>query len=1152
MGNFVHLHLHTHFSFLDASNQIPQVMEAAKADGQSAVAVTEHGNMSSALQFYKKGKEVGVKPIIGCEAYVATGRHTERNPNNRRIFHLVLLAMNSVGYANLVKLTSIAHLDGFYYKARIDHELLQQYNEGLICLSACLSGEVPSAIRDNKMPEALKIAAWHRDLFGDRYYLELQHNGIDGQEEVNRGLIEISKKLDIPVVATNDCHYLKPEDSKAHDALLCIGTGKLISDEKRKRYGSDQFYFRSAQEMTELFQETPEAVANTVAIAERCNLELEYGDYLFPIYSVPENMTIESQFREMSAKGLERRFDAILKGVEGAKEISEKKELYNQRLENELQMISDRGFAAYFLIVQDFMNWARDNKIPVGPGRGSAAGSLVSYALGITNIDPLRYGLLFERFMNPERSDNPDIDCDFCAHGREKVIEYVTKKYGQEKVCQIATFGTLKAKAAIRDVGRVLGYPYADVDKLAKMIPDVLNITLHDALEKSAELREFNDANVWVQEIMEYAKSLEGMNRQTGKHAAGLVIAPKDIKEYVPLQRDKDGFVMTQWEKGDVEAYGLIKFDFLGLKTLTIIDHAIDMIERNHGIRIDIDNIPMDDAKSFKLLASAQTAGVFQLESRGMKDLLLRIAPTSIDEIVALVALYRPGPMSMLDDYIARKKKEQPVTYELPVLEEILKETYGMMVYQEQVMQVGTSVGGLSLGASDKLRRLMSKKKPMDEYRTLFMKGAKERGIAEGSAKKIWDQMEKFAEYGFNKSHSAAYAVVAYQTAYLKANYPLEFISSLLTMECAESDKSEKIKVKINQVQEMGYKILSPDINASDKEFGVEDGKIRFGLMGVKNVGGNAIDAIIEGRKSGGSFIGLNHFLQTVSHQQVNKRAVESLIGAGAFDSIHPNRARLVNGMEMAFDKAARIIREKESRQQSIFARLGEEQIGLPSDDDMENVNAWSETENLENEKGALGFYLTGHPLQQYASMIAKYTNHTCETLKRVKGKVDARVAVIITGRRFIDSKRGRMAVLTVEDLTGTFEAFVYSDVLPTITDLISAEKPVLLMGRAEAGEQSVKLIVTKAADLESADREIGDEMNIRIRSSGITGGAIEMLEKLLGNAARGRCRAIIRVEAPGVGEAVMTLPQEYSVQPGDDLIGAIEKLLGSGVVHFS
>ncbi len=1126
-------------------------MKAAQADGQDAVAVTEHGNMSSALQFYKEGKKAGVKPIIGCEAYVTNGSYKDRNPNNRRSYHLILLAMNRTGYANLVKLTSLSHLEGFYYKPRIDHDLIKQYHEGLICLSACLSGEVPAAVRDNKMPEAIQIAGWHKEVFGDRYYLEIQHNGLDQQEIVNKSLMEISKKLDIPLVATNDCHYLAPEDARAHDALLCIGTGKFISDENRKKYGSDRFYFRSAKEMSELFHDTPEAIENTVAIARRCNLELEYGDYLFPVYEVGKNHTIESQFREMSQKGLEKRLQTILADFPESK-AAKRREIYTERLEKELSLIEQRGFAAYFLIVQDFMNWARDHEIPVGPGRGSAAGSLVSYCLGITNIDPIRYGLIFERFMNPERGDNPDIDCDFCAHGREKVIDYVTQKYGQEKVCQIATFGTLKAKAAVRDVGRVLGFPYADVDKLAKLIPDVLKITLDKALETSPELKNFVDQHAWAKEIFDYARPLEGLNRQAGKHAAGLVIAPNDITDYVPLQRDKDGFVITQWDKGDVESYGLIKFDFLGLKTLTIIDKALDMIEQNHNERIDIDAIPMDDQETFRLLSNAHTAGVFQLESRGMKDLLKRIGPTSIDEIVALVALYRPGPMSMLDDYIARKKGEQPITYEQPVLEDILKETYGMMVYQEQVMEVGTAVGGLSLGASDKLRRLMSKKTPMDEYQALFMKGAQERGIPEASAKKIWEQMDKFAEYGFNKSHSAAYAVVAYQTAYLKAHYPLEFISSLLTMECAESDKSEKLKIKIDQIKEMEYEILPPDINASAKDFCVEEKKIRFGLAGVRNVGGNAIDAIIEARNRENKFIGLNHFLQSVSHQQINKRTVESLIMSGSFDSVNPNRAALLAGMEKAFDKAVRIIREKESRQHSIFEHLGEEHSGPPTDDDIENVDAWSDAQKWENEKISLGFYLTGHPLQQYAKIIRKYTNHTCDTLKQIKRPVDAQVGVFVTGRRFIESARGRMAILTVEDLTGTFEAVVYSDILPKMGDLVNAEKPLLLSGRAEAGEQGFRFLVKNAVELENAGREIGRDMLIRIHSEQVSDGAIEMLKNLLANSARGRCRPKILVEVPGAGEAMMTLPPEFCVRPEDQLVTSIEKLLGSGVINFS
>ncbi|MCZ7585928.1 MAG: DNA polymerase III subunit alpha [Deltaproteobacteria bacterium] len=745
---------------------------------------------------------------------------------------------------------------------------------------------------------------------------------------------------------------------------------------------------------------------------------------------------------------------------------------YETRIDSELELITERGFAAYLLIVQDFMNWARRHDIPVGPGRGSAAGSLVCYALGITDIDPLRYGLLFERFLNPERHDNPDIDCDFCAHGRDRVIEYVTEKYGKDSVCQIGTFATLKAKAVVRDVGRALGYPYAEVDKVAKLIPFDPKITIADAIEKNSEFRDFIEENAWARELTEHAKALEGLTRHIGKHAAGVVIAPAPLTEFVPLTRDKDGHVITQWDMKDVEAAKLIKFDFLGLKNLTIIDKALKLIERNHGVRIDMDAIPMDDAKTFELLAKGHTTGVFQLESGGMTEVVVRIAPSSVDEIIALVALYRPGPMRMIDDYIASKKGEKTVTYELPVLEKYLKETYGLMVYQEQVMQVVREVGGFSLGASDLLRRAIGKKKreQVEQFRTEFLDGAANKGISRDKAEKIWDLIDKFAEYGFNKSHSAAYGVLAYQTAYLKANYPNEYMAAVLTM---NSDNTDKLYPKINEVREMGMEILPPDVNRSERDFIVEDGKIRFGLIAVKNVGEGTIQALVHAREEHGEFQGLFHFLEHVDPQHVNKRVMESLIKGGCFDKINPNRAQLLAGLDAALEHASRRAKERASGQGSLFGGM-DGAVGLDqAGDALPDTEPWTDSEQLDGEKTAFGFFLTGHPLRQYASIIKQYTNLTCAGLKDEDfgTTMEATMAVIISGRRFIDTVRGRMAILEAEDLTGTFEAVVYSDVLARHDALIRSEEPILLAGTAENQEKGPRMVVKKIVPLAEAQK---------------------------------------------------------------------------------
>jgi len=1134
MSEFVHLHLHTNYSLLDATIRIDELVERVLALGQPAVAVTEHGNLYSTPCFYRTARARGLKPIVGCEIYVTPGKHTDRSPQMKRSNHLVLLVENLVGLKNLIKLVSKAHLDGFYYRPRCDHDLLEEFSEGLVCLSACLSGEVPSAILENKFSEAERIADWHRSVFKDRYYLEIQHNGLERQEKVNEGILKISQRLDIPLVATNDCHYLFPRDAKSHDVLLCIGTGKKVAETARKKYESEGYYLRSSEEMAKLFSDTPEAVKNTLEIAERCNLEWEFGGFLFPGFEVPEEKTLESTLVEMAREGLKGRLKKIKKGFPEKALWKSKKAEYEKRLELELDLITERGFAGYLLIVQDFMAWARDHDIPVGPGRGSAAGSLVCYSLGITDIDPIRYGLLFERFMNPERQDNPDIDCDFCAFGRDRVIEYVTEKYGKDNVCQIATFGKLRAKAVVRDVGRALGFPYADVDKVAKLIPNDLNITIDEAIKKDSAFRQFIEQNAWAGELIEFGRALEGHPRNIGKHAGGVVISPEPLTRLVPC---------------------LIKFDFLGLKNLTIIDKALGLIEKSHGLQIDMNEIPMDDKKTFELLASGHTTGVFQLESPGMKELLIRIAPETIDEVIANVALYRPGPMKsgMLDDYIAGKKGKKKVVYELPVLEEHLKETYGMMVYQEQVMQVATAVGGFSLGMSDLLRRAISKKKTdqMDKFKSRFLEGAKKKKIPQTKAKRIWDLMEKFGEYGFNKSHSAAYGVVAYQTAFLKANYPLEYMAALLTMNCGASDK--QLAAKINEVREMGFEVLPPEVNRSEHDFTVEDGKIRFGLAGVKNVGETAIGAIIKARKEHGEFDSLHKLVETVDQQQMNKRVVESLVRAGCFDAVNKNRAQLLACVDPALEHAHRVLREKEIGQGTLFG--GGSGASKKNDDRfLPDVPVWTENEFLENEKLAFGFYLTGHPLRQYAKIINNNATHTCETMKDLGRRTDVKVAGVISQRKYKDTARGRMAILAVEDLTGSFEAVVYNDAFERTENLLRSEQPLIFVGKAESTEEKgPKIYVDDVFLLSEADKEkVESSFHIQLPQTGVTKSIVASLGKILSRADRGNVRCVLHVFVPGSGEARMELGDKFELEPNERLVSDIEELLGPGAVMFS
>ncbi|HOX15492.1 MAG TPA: DNA polymerase III subunit alpha, partial [Smithellaceae bacterium] len=994
-SNFVHLHVHTQYSLLDGMIRLDDLFKKAKEFAMPAMAITDHGNMFGAIDFYKQAYANGIKPIIGCELYVAPRSRFDKTTSSigEATRHLVVLVRNLQGYKNLMKLTSAAHIEGFYYRPRVDKELLKQCSEGLIASSACLHGEIASHIVRGNMDEARKSAREFLEIFGENnFYLEIMENGIPEQAIANQGLIELSKELSIPLIATNDCHYLDAGHAEAHNVLLCIQTGKTIEDKDRMSMTSDQFYVKSPEEMQALFAATPEAISNTVSIAERCNLTFEFGKFYLPKFEVknPEE-SLEDYLDRKAMEGLEKLLPTIMK-YQKENEVAVR-EKYTKRLRTELEIIKKMGFAGYFLIVSDFIKYAKHHDVPVGPGRGSAAGSLVAYAIRITDIDPLRYGLFFERFLNPDRISMPDIDIDFCQERRGEIIKYVTDKYGKDKVTQICTFGKMMAKGVIRDVGRALNITYSEADRIAKLVPNVLNITLAQAFEMEPRFAEERKKNPQIDKLLSLSVVLEGLNRHSSVHAAGVVISDAPLVERVPLFAPKDDIV-SQYSMKDIEAVGLTKFDFLGLKTLTVIKNALNFIKESHHIDIDINNLPLDDQETYKLLMKGETDGVFQLESSGMKDLLVNFKPDHIEDVIALIAAYRPGPMKMIPDFIARKHGKQQITYELPQLEPILKETYGIILYQEQVMQIANVIGGYTMAQADTLRKVMGKKQvaAMEKEKPKFLEGAKKQKINENKAKIIWDRMETFAEYGFNKSHSAAYAMISYQTAYLKAHYPVAFMAALLT---SEKDNRDKIIKHMSNCKEMGISILPPDINESQKDFSISGENIRFGLAAVKNVGEAAIESIIAMRQEA-NFTSFMDFLSRVDLRKVNKRVIESLIKCGSFDALGNTRKQLMVCLDQAMEEAQRKQKELLSNQASIFDHLDTVQTSETnggSSFQIPNLPEWDRKELLSIEKETLGFYITGHPLHGYADKLKLVTNANSATVGTKRDKETITIA---------------------------------------------------------------------------------------------------------------------------------------------------------------
>ena len=1099
MSNFVHLHVHSEFSLLDGANRIKDIPVIAKELGMDSIAITDHGAMFGVIDFYKACKANGIKPIIGCEVYVAPRTRHDKDANlDSKYNHLILLAKNMDGYKNLSKLVSLSYTEGFYYKPRIDKEILEKYHENLVCCSACLAGEVSQAILNNNMEEAKKVALWFKDLFKDDYYLEIQNNGVKEQVLVNQKLIELSKELDIPLVATNDAHYSRREDAYNHEVLLCIQTGKKMSDEDRMRFDTDELYIKSPKEMSDYFSNVPEAIENTVKIAEKCNVEFEFGHTILPNYDVPEGFETHYDYLEhLTKEGLVKRYVDIdvTKGTDATKgNVPNVTQEIKDRAEYELGVIKKMGYVDYFLIVWDYINYAKTHDIPVGPGRGSGAGSIVAYAIGITDIDPLKYNLLFERFLNPERISMPDFDVDFCYEKRDKVIEYVCKKYGYDHVSQIITFGTMSAKMVIRDVARVLDVPYAEADKLAKMIPNEIHITIKKAMEQNRELKELYETDPEITKLLDIAMALEGMPRQASTHACGIVITKDPVDTYVPLYV-REGNISTQYIMTTLEELGLLKMDFLGLRTLTVIKDTIDLVKKDKNIDVEFDK-DMNDSKVYKLWQEGNSVGIFQFESQGMTNFMKELKPDSLEDIIAGVSLYRPGPMDQIPRYIANKKDPEHAVYTHPALKPILEVTYGCMVYQEQVMQIVRDLAGYSLGRADLVRRAMGKKKldvmakereifihgQVDEEGNIIVPGCVRNGIDEKSANKIFDEMAEFAKYAFNKSHAAAYAVVSYQTAYLKAYYPEEFMAATLNSFLGNLDK---VPYYIEECKRLNIEILRPNINHSDTKFTVDNGKIRFGMGSIKNVGIAAVNAIVEERRKNGEYKSFTDFCERIQEEAVNKKCIESLIKAGAFDEFEQTRSTLMASFEEIIDSISDSSKKNFKGQVSMFD-LGSS--NEEEENDLEKLKytyhtlkEYSDKELLSMEKEMLGIYISGHPLAELKEQIEAQTN--ISTLKIREGLEEleqtgnfpfrdgqnVKFAGIINSIKKKYTKNNKiMAFVSIEDLYGNMEVIVFENAYQTAGESLMEENIVLVEGRLSIREEdeNVSIIASKIVTL--------------------------------------------------------------------------------------
>src|SRR5271157_3263751 len=1164
MAEFTHLHLHTEYSLLDGACDVYKLVDRVAALGQKSVAMTDHGNIYGAVHFFEAAKEKGIKPILGCELYISKNEDHrtpgEGDDNN----HLLVLAQNEAGYRNLIRITSEASLNGFYRKPRVSKRYLAEHAEGLIGFSGCLSGELCEELVAGNYEKARGVAAQYEDIFGKgNFYLEIQDQGLEQEKKIHEALFRLEKELSIPLVATNDSHYLCGEDSHAHDVMLCVQTGAKIHDRERFRFDSDQFFVKSADEMARIFPDFPGVTQRTMEIAERCKLKLHAVDNPFPEFAVPEGHTIDSYFEQVCREGYKKRLETSIHHLEARGLLRMAAHEYQARLEHEIGIIKQMNYAGYFLIVWDFIKYARDHGIPVGPGRGSAAGSLVAYAMEITNIDPLQNSLLFERFLNPERVSMPDIDVDFCMNRRGEVIDYVTRKYGREQVAQIITFNTMAAKASIKDCGRALDMPYGDVDRIAKLVPATLGMTLDKALEEVPELRRVYDNDQAIRELIDTAKKLEGLVRGSGVHASAVVIAPRPLTELVPLAKTKNDEIVTAYDMKAVEKMGLLKMDFLGLTTLTVIDDCLKLIEKSRGEKVDIEMIPLNDEETFRrVFHSALTSGVFQFESSGMRDVLRRYKPDRVEDLTALNALYRPGPMAMIDDFIERKWGRRKVEYMLPEIEEILKETLGVIVYQEQVMQIANVVASYSLGEADLLRRAMGKKDPkeMARQRKRFMSGAAALGHPKYTAGEIFDHMEKFAGYGFNKSHSAAYALLAYQTAYLKTHYPVEFMAALLT---SETSKPENVVKYIGECREMGIRVEPPDVQVSGAQFTPHGAAIRFGLAAVKNVGGNAIESILKARaEAGGRFRSLWEFCEKVDLRVMNARVIQSLIKAGALDSLG-SRASLMKAVDKAMERAQKAQRDAAQGQSGLFGLFNEVPAPGRDVDDLPRVADWEESERLANEKEVLGFFVSGQPLDKYAEKLRNLTGviSVAEALelkppeKRWGTQADPadeiQVAGMLLGLLPRKSKRDQKlyAQAALEDATGKIDLICFPRDYERLSGQLKIEAPVLVRGVLMGDEDAAqKIAVSSIQALEEVQVKLPSGVRIRINLDRATEKIFAGL-KSAADAAPGPGKVMLHLEKKGE-YAVILEPEGMSVAADRGWVERVEELVGKGAVQ--
>jgi DNA polymerase-3 subunit alpha len=1173
MSQFTHLHLHTQYSLLDGAIRVKDLFSKVHDLGMDTVAVTDHGNMFGAIDLYTEAKANDKKLIFGCETYIAATDREDRT--NRRNYHLILLAQNDVGYKNLSYLNSMGYLEGFYYNPRIDKKILRDHSEGLIGLSACLGGEIAQTLEKNGVAAAEETAKEYASMFapGD-FFLELMPTPMTEQETLNGELVRMSKKLGIPLVATNDCHYVNRSDAAAHDVLMAIQTGKSLKDEKRLKHVVDSYYMKSPAEMEAAFKDIPEAIENTAKIAARCNVKLKLDQTFLPNYKVPDGETLDTYITQLVNKGLERRFKEM-----AGRGIPFDVDRYRERCTVELGVIQKMGFSGYFLIVWDFIDWAKGHGIPVGPGRGSGAGSAVAWALRITDIDPIEFKLLFERFLNPERVSMPDFDVDFCMNRRDEVIKYVQGKYGVDRVGQIATFHQLKARGVIRDIARAMEFPFAEADKLAKLVPEPVqgkSPPVREAIEQTPELKQLYNESPLHRELLDIAAALEGLNRHAGMHAAGIVIAEKPLWEYVPCFRGQNGEIVTQFAMKEVEKAGLVKFDFLGLKTLTVIQTAVRLVNQQRSPLgeddLDIDTIPKDDTGVFKMLSRADTTGVFQLESSGFREMLKTLKPDCLEDIVAAVALYRPGPLEggMVEDFIERKHGRRKVEYPHPSLAEILTDTYGVIVYQEQVMQIAQILGGYSLGGADLLRRAMGKKKPeeMEKQKQTFLSGAAAKGVDPRIADQVFELMAYFAGYGFNRSHSAAYGWITYQTAYLKHHFPHEFMAGLMS---CDADNVDNIVKYIAEARAMGLTVERPDINESLNDFtitpregeGLSAKVIRFGLGAVKGVGTNAVDAIIEARATEGKFESLFEVCRRVDTQKCNRRVLEQLIKAGALDGLDGgrHRAQLLGALDGALERGASEQRDRRSGQTSLFGLLASVEPIRPASgtpalggESYPEIEVWSPKQLLAFEKEALGFYVSGHPLDRYRGDLQRYASATTSDFPAGrKGVGDAAIGGIVSQYREMITKKGdKMARFMLEDAEGTLEVIAFPKTFEKVRHVLVSDEPILCSGavknegNAEAPEW--KMLLESAAPLSELRQQKTSRVDIHLNADQLTHDQVDELKTILANAERGNCQAVIRLKIPLRSETLVVLPEAWALSPTEDLLTRLERLFGDRV----